>query len=99
MLSALQAIGWAIRPLPFMQRSRERYGDIFTLHIRHGRQWVLGDLRGPTVAVDLVEYSLQLSDVDDVLHRVHVHGDHVLCRERGACVLLDPSSQLIHADL
>jgi cytochrome P450 len=40
MPSALQAIGWATRPLPFMQRCRERYGDIFTLHVRRGRPWV-----------------------------------------------------------
>ena len=36
----LQAVGWAQRPLPFMQSSRKRYGDIFTLRIRHGRPWV-----------------------------------------------------------
>jgi cytochrome P450 family 135 len=40
MPSALQAVGWALRPLPFMERGRERYGDIFTLHIRGGRPWV-----------------------------------------------------------
>jgi cytochrome P450 len=40
MPSALQAVGWALRPLPFMQRCRERHGDTFTLHVRHGRPWV-----------------------------------------------------------
>ncbi len=40
MPAALQAVGWALRPLPFMQTSRERYGDIFTLRIRGGRPWV-----------------------------------------------------------
>jgi cytochrome P450 family 135 len=40
MPSALQAIGWALRPLPFMAQSSRRYGDMFTLHIRHGRPWV-----------------------------------------------------------
>ncbi len=40
MPSALQAVGWAERPLPFMERCRERYGDIFTLRIRHGGTWV-----------------------------------------------------------
>jgi len=40
MPSHLQALGWALRPLPFMQTSRERYGDIFTLRIRRGRPWV-----------------------------------------------------------
>jgi cytochrome P450 family 135 len=40
MPSALQAIGWALRPLPFMAQSSRRYGDMFTLRIRHGRPWV-----------------------------------------------------------
>jgi cytochrome P450 len=40
MPSQLQALGWAIRPLAFMQTSRDRYGDIFTLRIRRGRPWV-----------------------------------------------------------
>lgn len=39
--SALQAWEWARRPLPFMERCRRRYGDIFTLRIRHGGTWVL----------------------------------------------------------
>ena len=38
---ALQAIGWARRPLPFMARCRERYGDTFTLRILHSGTWVL----------------------------------------------------------
>jgi cytochrome P450 len=41
MPSALQAVGWALRPLPFMQRCRQRYGDMFTLRVRRGRPWVL----------------------------------------------------------
>jgi cytochrome P450 len=41
MPSALQAVGWALRPLPFMQRCRRRYGDMFTLRVRRGRPWVL----------------------------------------------------------
>lgn len=40
MPSALQAVGWALRPLPFMQQSRRRYGEIFTMRIRGGRPWV-----------------------------------------------------------
>ncbi len=40
MPSELQAVGWALRPLPFMERCRERYGDAFTLRIRRGRPWV-----------------------------------------------------------
>jgi cytochrome P450 len=43
--STLQAIGWALRPLPFMESSRRRYGDIFTLRVRRGRPWVF--LSGP----------------------------------------------------
>jgi cytochrome P450 len=38
--SELQALGWALRPLPFMASCRERYGDIFTLRVRRGRPWV-----------------------------------------------------------
>jgi cytochrome P450 len=36
----MQAIGWALRPLPFMQRCSDRYGDIFTMRIRAGNPWV-----------------------------------------------------------
>ncbi len=41
MPSALQAIGWARRPLPFLERCQQRYGDIFTLRIRHIGDWVV----------------------------------------------------------
>jgi cytochrome P450 family 135 len=37
---ALQALGWAKRPYPLMQRCRERYGDRFTLRILHAGTWV-----------------------------------------------------------
>jgi cytochrome P450 family 135 len=40
MPSALQAIGWALRPLAFMDRCGERYGEIFTLRVRRRRPWV-----------------------------------------------------------
>jgi cytochrome P450 family 135 len=40
MPSAMQAVGWALRPLAFMESCRERYGDIFTLRVRSGRPWV-----------------------------------------------------------
>jgi cytochrome P450 len=40
MPSALQAVGWAERPLPFMERCQRRYGDIFTLRIRHAGTWI-----------------------------------------------------------
>jgi cytochrome P450 len=39
--SAVQALGWALRPLPFMERCRRRYGEVFTLRVRGGRPWVL----------------------------------------------------------
>ncbi len=38
--SELQALGWALRPLPFMASCRRRYGDTFTLRVRRGRPWV-----------------------------------------------------------
>jgi cytochrome P450 family 135 len=41
MPAALQAVGWARRPYPFMKRCQERYGDIFTLRILHSGTWVL----------------------------------------------------------
>jgi cytochrome P450 len=41
MPSRLQAFGWALRPLAFMALCRERYGEIFTLRVRHGSPWVL----------------------------------------------------------
>jgi len=40
MPSAIQAIGWAKRPFPFMRGCRERYGDIFTMRILHSGTWV-----------------------------------------------------------
>ncbi len=41
MPSALQAVGWTWRSLPFMERCQRRYGDVFTLRVRHGGTWVL----------------------------------------------------------
>jgi cytochrome P450 family 135 len=38
---ALQAIGWTRRPLPFLERCHERYGDAFTLRILHWGDWVV----------------------------------------------------------
>ena len=37
---ALATLGWATRPMPFMDRCRERYGDVFTLRIAHEGTWV-----------------------------------------------------------
>ena len=36
----LQTLGWAARPMPFMERCQERYGDIFTLRIAQEGKWV-----------------------------------------------------------
>ena len=38
---ALQAVGWTQRPLPFLERCHRRYGDTFTLRIRHYGDWVI----------------------------------------------------------
>ena len=44
MPSALQTVGWVMRPLPFLERCRDRYGDMFTLRIHNEPPWVfLGD--------------------------------------------------------
>ncbi len=41
MPATLQAVGWARRPLPFLERCRRRYGDVFTLRVRHSGTWVI----------------------------------------------------------
>jgi cytochrome P450 len=41
MPSPLQALGWALRPLAFMDRCQQNYGETFTLRVRRGRPWVL----------------------------------------------------------
>jgi cytochrome P450 len=38
---ALQAVGWTQRPLPWLERCHARYGDAFTLRIRHYGDWVI----------------------------------------------------------
>jgi cytochrome P450 family 135 len=38
---ALQAIGWTQRPLPWLEKCQRRYGDAFTLRIRHYGDWVI----------------------------------------------------------
>jgi cytochrome P450 family 135 len=37
---AVQTLGWVLRPRPFMERCRDRYGDTFTLRIAHEGTWV-----------------------------------------------------------
>jgi cytochrome P450 family 135 len=36
----LQTLGWMLRPGPFMERCRARYGDVFTMRIRNEGTWV-----------------------------------------------------------
>src|ERR1039457_942053 len=38
---ALQTLGWMLRPGPFLERCRDRYGDVFTLKIAQEQTWVL----------------------------------------------------------
>jgi cytochrome P450 len=37
----LQAVAWTQRPLPYLERCRQRYGDAFTLRIMHWGNWVI----------------------------------------------------------
>lgn len=37
---AVQTLGWATRPMPFMERCRRRYGDVFCLRIAQEGTWV-----------------------------------------------------------
>ncbi len=38
---SLQAVGWTQRPLPWLEQCHGRYGDTFTLRIRHYGDWVI----------------------------------------------------------
>jgi cytochrome P450 len=37
----LQDVGWIARPLPWLERCRARYGDVFTLNIAQEGPWVM----------------------------------------------------------
>src|SRR4051794_38422066 len=37
---AVQTLGWMTRPMPYMERCRERYGDVFTMRIAQEGTWV-----------------------------------------------------------
>jgi cytochrome P450 len=41
MPAPLQAVGWALRPLAFLERGAWRYGDAFTLRVRQRTPWVV----------------------------------------------------------
>ncbi len=37
----LQAVAWARRPLPFLERCQKHFGDIFTIRVKHAGTWVI----------------------------------------------------------
>ena len=41
MPSTLQAVAWARRPLPFLERCQKHFGDIFTINVKHAGTWVI----------------------------------------------------------
>jgi cytochrome P450 len=41
MPATLQAVAWARRPLPFLERSQKHFGDIFTIRVKHAGTWVI----------------------------------------------------------
>jgi cytochrome P450 len=41
MAQTLQAVAWARRPLPFLERCQRRFGDIFTIRVKHAGTWVI----------------------------------------------------------
>jgi len=59
---ALQALGWTRRSLPWLERCRARYGDAFTLRIRHWGDWVVladeADVKAVFTAGDKVGVAL-----------------------------------------
>jgi cytochrome P450 family 135 len=41
MPSTLQAVAWARRPLPFLERCQKHFCDTFTIRVRHAGTWVI----------------------------------------------------------
>ncbi len=41
MPSTLQAVAWARRPLPLLERCQKHFGDIFTIRVKHAGTWVI----------------------------------------------------------
>jgi cytochrome P450 family 135 len=37
----IQAVAWARRPLPFLERCQRQFGDTFTIRVRHAGTWVI----------------------------------------------------------
>ena len=37
----MQAVAWARRPLPFLERCQKQFGDTFTIRVRHAGTWVI----------------------------------------------------------
>ena len=40
-IRAAQSMRWASEPLPMLEQCQERYGDTFTLRLRHLGTWVV----------------------------------------------------------
>ncbi|HEX6390221.1 MAG TPA: cytochrome P450, partial [Solirubrobacteraceae bacterium] len=38
---AMQTLAWGTRPVPFILRAQQRYGDVFTIHIAGEPPWVM----------------------------------------------------------
>jgi cytochrome P450 len=41
MPSTLQAVAWAKRPLPFLERCQKHFGETFTIKVKHAGTWVI----------------------------------------------------------
>jgi cytochrome P450 len=58
----LQAVGWAQRTLPWLEKCRARYGPTFTLRIRHWGDWVvlsdIPDIKAIFTAGDKVGFAV-----------------------------------------
>jgi cytochrome P450 len=39
--TSVQTLAWITRPKPFLRRARERYGDVFTVRLRSGENFVI----------------------------------------------------------
>jgi cytochrome P450 family 135 len=39
--TAVQTVAWMARPKPFLRRTRDRYGDVFTVRLRSGENFVM----------------------------------------------------------
>jgi len=69
----LQAVGWAQRTLPWLEKCRARYGNTFTLRIRHWGDWVvladIADIKTIFTAGDKVGFAVANPLLPPVLGR------------------------------